>query len=154
MIAAEHQLVTEGLKVNHLRLVFGTSMGGMHTWLWGEQYPDCMDALMPMASLPAQISGRNRMWRKMISEAMRSDPEWHDGDYSTQPRSMRWVGELMYFMSSNPLARYQLAPTRDEADKVLDKYAAEFVKTKDANDVLFALECSRDYDPAPQLEKI
>jgi homoserine O-acetyltransferase len=154
MVDAEHRLVADGLKVNHLRLVLGTSMGGMHTWLWGEQYPDFMDALMPLASLPVQISGRNRMWRKMVSEAIRGDPEWKNGQYGMQPTSLRWVAELMFFMSSNPLARYQQAPTSEQADKIMDDYASNFLKTHDANDALYAFESSHDYDPAPGLEKI
>ena len=154
MVDAEHRLVTDGLKVNHLRLVMGTSMGGMHTWLWGEKYPDEMDALMPLASLPAQISGRNRMWRRMISEAIRNDPQWNDGNYKTPPPSLRTVAEIMFFMSSNPLARYQLAPTQQQADKLLDDYANDFLKKYDANNVLYALESSRDYDPNPPLESI
>src|ERR671931_308607 len=91
MVEAEYRLVTEGLGVNHLRLVMGTSMGGMQTWLWGERHPHFMDALLPLASLPAQIAGRNRMWRKTISEAIRSDPEWQGGDYQAQPRSLRFA---------------------------------------------------------------
>jgi homoserine O-acetyltransferase/O-succinyltransferase len=154
MLEAEHQLVTDGLHVNHLRLVLGTSMGGMHTWLWGEQYPDFMDALLPLASLPVEISGRNRMWRKMVSEAIRGDPAWSAGEYTKQPPALRWVGELMFLMSSNPLERYQQAPTAKAADKLLDDYADEFVKTHDANDVLYAFESSSDYNPAPALDKI
>ncbi len=154
MVEAEHRLVTEGLKVNHLRLVMGTSMGGMHTWLWGEQYPNDMDALMPLASLPAQIGGRNRMWRRIISEMTRSDPEWKDGEYAAQPRSLHSAAEVMFFMSSNPLARYKQSPTPAQADKLLDDYAAAFVKTHDANDVLYAIESSSDYDPVPGLGKI
>jgi homoserine O-acetyltransferase/O-succinyltransferase len=154
MIDAEHRLVADGLKVNHLRLVMGTSMGGMHTWLWGEKYSDFMDALMPLGSLPAQISGRNRMWRKMISEAIRTDPEWREGEYSSQPRSLKFAAEILFFMSSNPLLRYQDAPTGPQADKILDDYAAKAMKTMDANDVLYAVESSRDYDPGPDLESI
>ncbi len=112
MIDAEFRLVSEGLKLDHLRLVMGTSMGGMHTWLWGEKYPDFMDALMPLACLPAQISGRNRMWRKMISEAIRSDPQWLEGEYTSQPRSLRFAAEMLFFMGGNPLLRYQEAPIR------------------------------------------
>ena len=154
MIDAEYRLVTEGLKINRLRLVMGTSMGGMHTWLWGEKYPDFMDALMPLASLPAQISGRNRVWRTMISEAIRTDPEWKGGDYETQPRSLRMASQMLYFMGSNPLLRYQEAPTGVKADKLLSDYADRMMKTTDANNVLYAIESSRDYDPAPELEKI
>jgi homoserine O-acetyltransferase/O-succinyltransferase len=154
MIDAEYKLVTDGLGVNHLRLVMGTSMGGMHTWLWGEAYPDFMDALMPLASLPEQISGRNRWWRSMTSQAIRGDPEWKDGDYTTQPRGLQQAGGISLFMGSNPATQYRKAPTGDEAERVLDNYEATYTRTHDANDVLYAIESSRDYDPAPALEKI
>src|SRR5712692_10885723 len=101
MIAAQHRLLTEGLKVDHLRLVMGTSMGGMHTWLWGELHPEFMDALMPLASLPTQISARNRAWRRMIIDAIRNDPAWNGGEYKTQPPSLRTAAEMLWFMSSN-----------------------------------------------------
>ena len=106
MIEAEHKLVTDGLGVNHLRLVMGTSMGGMHTWLWGEAYPDFMDALLPLASLPEEISGRNRMWRQMVSDAIRRDPQWKQGEYSTPPAGLHEAAEVLYFMSDNPARRY------------------------------------------------
>jgi homoserine O-acetyltransferase len=154
MVTAQHRLLTEGLKVNHLRLVMGTSMGGMHTWLWGERYPDFMDALMPLASLPAPIAGRNRVWRKIIIDAIRTDPEWKDGDYRSQPRSLRLAAEMMFFMSNNPVQRRKEAPTLQKADEVLERYVNGAVKRMDANDVLYALESSRDYDPGPGLEKI
>ena len=93
MVEAQYRLLTEGLGVNHARLVMGTSMGGMHTWLWGESHPDFMDALMPLASLPTQISGRNRAWRRMIIDAIRNDPGWHEGDYTSQPPSLRTAAE-------------------------------------------------------------
>ncbi len=154
MIEAEYRLVTDGLKVNHLRLVMGTSMGGMHTWLWGEQHADFMDALMPLASLPTQISGRNRVWRKMISEAVRTDPEWRQGDYTTEPHSLRLAAEILFFMGSNPRLRYDQAPTLEKADKVLADDADRAMRAMDANDVLYAAESSRDYDPGPALESI
>jgi homoserine O-acetyltransferase len=154
MIEAQHRLLAEGLKVNHLRLVMGTSMGGMHTWLWGQTYPDFMDSLMPLASLPTQIAGRNRMWRKMISESIRTDPEWKEGEYKTQPRGLRFAAELLAFMSSSATLRQQEAPTLEKADKLLDKLASDTLKTADANDILYAVESSRDYDPGPGLEKI
>jgi homoserine O-acetyltransferase/O-succinyltransferase len=134
--------------------VMGTSMGGMHTWLWGEKYPDMMDALMPLGSLPVQISGRNRMWRTMISEAIRTDPQWNNGEDAVQPRSLKFAAEMLFFMSSNPLLRYQEAPTGQQADKLLDDYAAKAMKSMDANDVLYAVESSRDYDPGENLELI
>jgi homoserine O-acetyltransferase len=154
MVEAQYRLLTEGLGVNHARLVMGTSMGGMHTWLWGEVHPDFMDALMPLASLPTQISGRNRAWRRMVIDAIRNDPGWSDGDYKTQPPSLRTAAEMLWFMSSNPVLRQKDAPTLAKTDEVLDKFVEQIVKTDDANDVLYALEASHDYDPAPNLEKI
>ena len=154
MIEAQYRLLTQGLGVNHARLVMGTSMGGMHTWLWGELHPDFMEALMPLASLPTQISGRNRAWRRMIIDAIRNDPEWRGGDYASQPPSLRTAAEMLWFMSRNPVLRQKEAPTLAKTDEVLDKFVDGIVKTDDANDVLYALEASRDYDPGPNLEKI
>jgi homoserine O-acetyltransferase len=154
MVEAQYRLLTEGLGVNHARLVMGTSMGGMHTWLWGELHPDFMDALMPLASLPTQISGRNRAWRRMVIDAIRNDPAWDGGDYKTQPPSLRTAAEMLWFMSSNPVLRQKDAPTLSKTDEVLDKFVEQIVKTDDANDVLYALEASHDYDPGPNLEKI
>jgi homoserine O-acetyltransferase len=154
MVEAEYRLVTEGLGVNHLRLVIGTSMGGMHTWLWGERYPDFMDALMPLASLPTQISGRNRVWRRIVIDAIRNDPEWKNGEYTAQPQSLRTAAEMLWLVGSNPVLRQKQAPTLADADRVLDAYVANYVKTNDANDVLYTVEASRDYDPGPGLEKI
>jgi len=154
MVEAQYRLLTEGLGVNHARLVMGTSMGGMHTWLWGELHPDFMDALMPLASLPTQISGRNRAWRRIVIDAIRNDPAWGDGDYKTQPPSLRTAAEMLWFMSSNPVLRQKEAPTLAKTDEVLDKFVEQIIKTDDANDVLYALEASHDYDPEPNLEKI
>jgi homoserine O-acetyltransferase len=154
MVEAQHRLLTEGLKVNHLRLVMGTSMGGMHTWLWGETFPEFMDALMPLASLPTQISGRNRMWRRIIIDSIRTDPDWHNGEYQAQPHGLLVAEEMLAFMSSNPVQRLKQAPTLAEADQVLDREVATALRRSDANDVLYALESSRDYDPGPGLEKI
>jgi homoserine O-acetyltransferase len=154
MVEAQYRLLTEGLGVDHARLVMGTSMGGMHTWLWGELHPDFMDALVPLASLPTQISGRNRAWRRMVIDAIRNDPAWSDGDYKTQPPSLRTAAEMLWFMSGNPVLRQKDAPTLAKTDEVLDKFVEQIVKTDDANDVLYALEASHDYDPGPNLEKI
>ena len=154
MIEADYRVLAEGLGVNHARLVMGTSMGGMHTWLWGELHPEFMDALMPLASLPTQISGRNRAWRRMIIDAIRNDPAWNGGEYKAQPPSLRVAAEMLWFMSSNPVLRQKDAPTLAKADEVLDKFVNDYVKTSDANDVLYALEASHDYDPGPNLEKI
>jgi len=154
MVEAQYRLLSEGLGVNHARLVMGTSMGGMHTWLWGELHPDFMDALMPLASLPTQISGRNRAWRRIIIDAIRNDPAWSDGEYKTQPPSLRTAAQMLWFMSSNPALRQKEAPTLAKTDEVLDKFVDGIVKADDANDVLYAVEASRDYDPGPNLEKI
>ncbi len=154
MVEAQYRLLTEGLKVNHLRLVMGTSMGGMHTWLWGETHPDFMDALMPLASLPTQISGRNRVWRRMIIDSIRNDPGWLQGEYQTQPQGLKAAEETLFFMGSNPQQRMKEGPTLKDADAMLDRSVASSLKTADANDVMYALEASQDYDPGPGLEKI
>jgi homoserine O-acetyltransferase/O-succinyltransferase len=154
MVEAQYRLLTDGLGVSHARLVMGTSMGGMHTWLWGEKHPDFMDALMPLASLPTQISGRNRAWRRIIIDAIRNDAAWSGGEYKTQPPSLRTAAEMLWFMSSNPVLRQKEAPTLAKTDEVLDKFVDQIVKTDDTNDVLYAVEASHDYDPGPNLEKI
>jgi len=154
MVRAEHLLLTEALNVNHLRLVMGTSMGGMHTWLWGERYPGFMDALMPLASLPIQISGRNRIWRRVIIDAIRHDPAWQSGNYTKQPPSLATASEMLMFMSSNPPLRQQQMPTVAAADAAIDKIVANGERNIDANDTVYQLEASGDYDPGPGLEKI
>jgi len=154
MIEAQRRLLTDGLGVNHLRLIVGTSMGGMHTWLWGEMHPDFMDALMPLASLPTQISGRNRVWRRLIIDAIRTDAEWREGNYQTQPRGMRTALEMSWLMGNNPVQRLKEAPTLAKSDEVLERYLAERLPKVDANDYLYAFEASHDYDPGPDLEKI
>ena len=154
MVEAQYRLLTEALGVDHARLVMGTSMGGMHTWLWGELHPDFMDALMPLASLPTQISGRNRAWRRIVIDAIHNDPDWRGGDYASQPPSLRTAAEMLWFMSSNPVLRQKEAPTLAKTDEVLDKFIDGIVKADDANDVLYALQASHDYDPGPDLEKI
>ena len=154
MVDAQHRLLTEALGVSHLRLVMGTSMGGMHTWVWGERYPDFMDALVPLASVPTQIAGRNRMMRTMIMDAIRDDPDYHSGDYTTQPRGLRTALGMLFMMTSSPLTQHRTAPTRDAADKQIRDYIDSRMRTMDANDVLYAFNASRDYDPSTQLEKI
>ena len=132
----------------------GTSMGAMHTWLWGERYPDFMDALMPLASLPTQISGRNRVWRRVITDAIRNDPEWKNGNYTTQPQSLKTAHLMLFLVSSNPILRQQMMPTIAESDEVLDAVVANAERVSDANDLLYQIDASRDYDPGPSLEKI
>ena len=154
MVRAQYLMLTEGLGVNHLRLVMGTSMGGMHTWLWGQRYPDFMDALMPLASVPGQISGRNRVWRRVLIDAIRNDPEWKGGDYTTQPPSLRIAAQMLWLVGGNPVLRHRAAPTLAEADAAIDRCVESCMRTGDANDVLYAFEASRDYDPGPGLETI
>lgn len=154
MIVAQHRLLTEGLGVNHLRLVIGTSMGGMHAWMWGQMYPDFVDALMPLASLPSQISGRNRWWRRLIIDAIRRDPDWKGGDYTAQPVGLRTAAAMLALVGSNPVLRQQEAPTLEAADAWYDNHVNNYVKTGDANDVLYAVEASLDYDPGPGLGSI
>lgn len=154
MVAAQYRLVTEGLGIRHFRLVLGISMGGMHTWIWGVTYPDVMDALVPMASQPTEMSSRNWMMRRMLIDAVRTDPDWNNGNYTTQPRSLK-VAAVFYGIATNggTLAYQKLAPTRELADKLLDeRLAAPF--TADANDFLYQWDSSRDYNPAPGLERI
>jgi homoserine O-acetyltransferase len=154
MITAEYRLVTQGLGINHLRLVMGTSMGGMHTWLWGERYPDFMDALMPLASLPVQIAGRNRMTRRMVIDSITKDPAWNNGEYKEQPRGLTAAVYTLLMMGSSPLQWQKQAPTRDEADKLFDQMVKTNVERIDANDMLYQFDSSRDYNPQPRLEDI
>jgi len=154
MVAAQHRLVTEGLGLRHLRLVLGNSMGGMHTWLWGVTWPEFMDALVPMASQPVEMSGRNWMLRRLLIDSIRNDPDWKGGDYTTQPRALRSANVFFGIATSGgSQSYYKLAPTREAADKlVADRLAAPF--TADANDFLYQWDASRDYNPSPGLERI
>jgi homoserine O-acetyltransferase/O-succinyltransferase len=154
MVAAHHLLVTQGLGIKRLRLVLGNSMGGMHTWIWGVKYPGFVDALVPMASQPTEMSSRNWMLRRLIIDSIRNDPDWQDGNYTTQPKSARFAG-VFYALATNggTLALQKAAPTREAADKLLDsRLTAPF--TADANDYLYQWDSSRDYNPGPQLERI
>jgi homoserine O-acetyltransferase/O-succinyltransferase len=154
MVEAEYRLLTDGLGVKHARLIMGTSMGCMHTWLWGEQHADFMDALMPLACLPTQMSGRNRVWRRLIIDAIKNDPDWKGGEYKTEPPSLRTAIEMLWLAGSNPVLRQKEAPTRAEADSVIDTYVAKNMPLDDANDILYQIGASYDYDPGPGLEKI
>ena len=154
MIEAQYRLLNEGLQMNHLRLVMGASMGGMHTWVWGVRHPGFMDALMPLASLPTQISGSNRVWRKTMIDAIRNDPAWNGGNYTAQPPSLRTAASVVFLMGSNPVLRQAQMPTLAKADEVLEEWLATALKTADANDVLYQMSASWDYDPNPGLEKI
>ena len=154
MVEAQYRLLTEGLGIRHLRLVIGNSMGGMETWLWGEMHPDFMDALVPLASQPAPMASRNWMLRRLMVETIRNDPEWYNGDYTTQPFSARLASVFFGVATSGGTLAYQhLAPTREQADKLVDeRIAAPF--TADANDFIYQWSSSVDYDPSPNLERI
>jgi homoserine O-acetyltransferase len=154
MVRAQHRLLTEVLGVNHLRLVIGTSMGGMHAWVWGEMHPAFMDALMPLASLPAPIAGRNRMWRKMAMDLIRTDPAWLGGDYAAQPPGLRGALSLLLVLSGSPLGWMEQAREPAAADAAVERWMAERLARTDANDLLWALDASRDYDASLQLERI
>jgi homoserine O-acetyltransferase/O-succinyltransferase len=154
MVQAHYRLVTEGLGVKHLRLIIGNSMGGMQAWVWATKYPDMMDAAVPMACQPGAMSGRNWMMRRLLADSIRNDPEWNNGNYTEQPRSMSRL--LTYFSiatSNGNIALYNSAPTSAQGDALLAKrIAAPF--RGDANDVLYQWESSADYDPSPGLERI
>lgn len=154
MVTAQYRLLTEHLKVNHLRLIMGTSMGCMHGWVWGYTYPTFMDGLAPFACVPAQIAGRNRMIRTMAMDAIRNDPAWNGGNYTSQPPGLRASQMMLYMMSSAPLVQQAQAPTRDKADSVIRAYLDARVRSTDANDFLYQFDASRDYDPSPHLAKI
>lgn len=154
MVLAQYRLVTEGLGIKHVRLITGNSMGGMHAWIWGVKYPDFMDALAPMASQPTEMASRNWMLRRLITDSIRNDPEWKGGDYTTQPKSTQFAS-VFFAIATNggTLATQKAAPTREAADKVLDgRLKAPF--RGDANDTLYQWDSSRDYNPAPGLERI
>ena len=155
MVAAQHELVQKGLGVDHLRLVMGTSMGCMHSWVWAETYPNYMDALMPLACNAVPVAGRNRLWRKMVIDAIRNDPEWKNGEYTTQPRTALEVAtDIQLIAGSAPIQMQKSFPTRDEADKYLEDYRKRYAEGFDANDFLYAVSASRNYDPSPQLGSI
>jgi homoserine O-acetyltransferase/O-succinyltransferase len=155
MVAAQHELLEKGLRVSHLRLLMGTSMGCMHSWVWSETYPDFMDAIMPLACLPVQIAGRNRLWREMVMQGIRQDPDWKHGDYTTEPRAALQISaDFLLIAGSTPLLLQKNLATRDAADKYLDDSNKRITATLDANDLLYAVNASRNYDPSPKLETI
>lgn len=155
MIALQRELVEKGLGVNHLRLILGTSMGCMHAWMWGENYPSEMDALMPLACLPVQIAGRNRIWRKMAIDGIREDPDWKNGDYAAQPRAaLQIASDFLVIAGSAPARMQEELPARDAADKYLDETLKRVRDGLDANDFLYAVEASRNYDPSMKLAEI
>ena len=154
MVRAQHHLLSDGLGVNHLKLVMGASMGGMHTWLWGQLYPDFMDYLLPLASLPAEIAGRNRMIRKMIIDSIRNDPAWKGGEYEVQPPGLINAIHLLIMMTSCPLQWRKEAPTRELADVFLQDRIKSSAGALDANDMIYQYAAAEDYNPAPGLPTI
>ena len=154
MVEAQYRLLKEGLKINRVRLVIGNSMGGMHAWLWGAKYPDYMDALVPMASQPTEMSSRNWMMRRLLIETVKSDPEYNNGNYAAQPRIMK-IANVFYAVGTNGgnLAFQKAAPTRESADKLVDARLAAPAPA-DANDYIYAWNSSRDYNATPGLDRI
>ncbi|HZH40134.1 MAG TPA: alpha/beta fold hydrolase [Gemmatimonadales bacterium] len=154
LVTAEYRLVTEGLHVDHLLVVMGTSMGCMHSWMWAERYPDFMDGAVPLACLPTQIAGRNRMLRRMAMDAIRTDPAWQSGDYTSQPPGLRGAAEVLFFMTSAPRRLQRDFPTRDSADADITRWMDHELSSLDANDFLYQFDASRDYDPSRDLGHI
>lgn len=155
MVALQHELVEKGLGVNHLRLVLGASMGCMHSFMWGEVYPNEMDALMPIACLPVEIAGRNRIWRKMVIDGIRNDPLWKNGEYTSEPPlALQISADFLLLIGSSPLHMQQDLPTRDAADHYLDETIKRSTADMDATDFLYAVSASRDYDPSAKLASI
>src|SRR5258708_598935 len=154
MVEAQHRLVAEGLGAHHLRLIIGASMGGMHAWMWAEKYPQFTDAILPLGCLPVQIAGRNRMERRLIIDAIRNDPEWKGGDYDKQPQGLVTALRMVVISAGSTRQLYLEAPTLNSTDFLLDKLVEQRMRNSDANDLLYAWDASRDYDPAPGLESI
>lgn len=155
MVKLQHRLLTEGLGIHHLRLVIGTSMGGMHAWMWGYSYPDFVDGLVPLAAVPTAIVGRNRIWRKMLMDCIRDDPAWREGAYSEPPRSgLRAALRLLVLMGAAPVHWQQLAPSRAAAEAFASDQVERRLGAVDANDMLYQFDSSREYDPSPHLERV
>jgi homoserine O-acetyltransferase len=154
MVRAQRMMLDQ-MKIDHLRLILGTSMGCMQSFVWGETYPGFMDALAPFACLPVQIAGRNRMMRYMAIQAIRQDPAWMGGEYKTEPvEGLRTANEILLIMGSSPLQMQKQAPTREQAEKYVDSYLERTMASTDANNMVFYLNASRNYDPGPRLETI
>jgi homoserine O-acetyltransferase len=154
MVVAQYRLVTEKLGINHLRLVMGVSMGGSHTWLWGTKYVDFTDAIVPLGALPVEIAGQNRMWRRLVIDAVRNDPAWKNGEYTSPPPGLVPALQVFFFMVRSRQQLQTQAPTAVAADQMLDKFVQGMLPQIDANDFLYQWESMRDYNPWPDLEKI
>ena len=153
MVEAQHRLVTEGLGITRLRLVLGTSMGGMHTWLWAIKYSSMMDGAVALTSQPAAITGRNLLWRRIITEAIRNDPDWKGGNYTVNPTRFAYTYPLFSIMVDSANHLQEIGPTREKALEYYNRLV-ENAKRLDANDYLYRFEASADYDPWPDLPKI
>ena len=151
MVDLQRRLLTEALGVDRLLLVLGTSMGCMHGWVWATRHPGFADGFVPLACLPTAIAGRNRIMRRMLMDAIRTDPEWRDGNYTAQPRGLAAAHQILFLMSSAPLVQQRDAPTRDAADSLWLAWLAQRLRPADANDMLYQFDASRDYDPIPLL---
>jgi homoserine O-acetyltransferase len=155
MVRSQHQMLLDGLHVDHLRLILGTSMGCMQSFVWGETYPEFADALMPLACLPVQLAGRNRMMRYMSIENIERDPAWKNGDYTTEPiEGLRTANEMLLIMGSAPLVMQTNFPTRKQAEAYVDNYLSRTVAATDANNLIYYVNASRNYDPSQHLDRI
>jgi homoserine O-acetyltransferase len=155
MVASQHTMLLEGLHVDHLRLILGTSMGCMHTFIWGETYPQFSDALAPFACLPVELAGRNRIWRYMAMQTIKNDPAWNNGEYTTEPvEGLRGANDLIIIAGSSPLQMQKNFRTRVQAETYIDRFIAAADASTDANDFLYYINASRNYNPAPKLGTI
>jgi homoserine O-acetyltransferase len=155
MVASQHKMLVDGLRVDHLRLILGTSMGCMQSFVWGETYPSFSDALAPFACLPVELAGRNRLWRYMAMEIIRDDPAWKNGDYTTEPvEGLRGANDLIIIAGSAPLFMQKQLPTRAAAEAYVDRTLDAAIKRTDANDFLYYVNASRNYNPEPKLGTI
>lgn len=154
VVEGQHRVVTEALGLKRLRLILGTSMGGMQAWMWGERYPGATDLIMAVASQPIAVSGRNALWRRLLIEGIRNDPDWHGGNYTEQPKSFQKILPIFNIMTESVLALQKQAPSFADANRLYDKLADDFSGKTDANDWLYWFDSSFDYDPLPGLERI
>ena len=155
MVEAQHRMLTEGLGIAHMRLIMGTSMGCMHSFVWGETYPDFASALMPLACEPVELAGLNRMWRQLAINGIEADPAWRGGNYATEPMTgLRSAENLLFVAGSAPLLYQVQYPTRQAASAYAEERVAKAIQTLDANDLIYQLDASRNYNPWPNLERI
>jgi homoserine O-acetyltransferase/O-succinyltransferase len=154
LVDLEHRLITDHFQIEKLHLVMGISMGGMQTWMWGERYPDMMDGLVPLTSFPTKVDGRNLLWRRIVSNAIRTDPEWKGGDYAVQPQGFLNIMPMFDMMVSSTAQLSQRLTSVDGTDSYIRTNVATTRAASDANDILYRLEASFDYNPEPDLGKI